>query len=122
MDLIGPLPAFLLAVLLISASPGPATALILRRVALRGTRAAVPTVLGLEAGLYALVRVDRRDPRCIIVNVDPDSGVASRLAAETDRATAPGMRRRLRHHRAAWPGLAWPGLVRVDDPVRIAPP
>ena len=46
------LPAFLLAVLLISASPGPAVALILRRAALRGTRAAVPTVLGLEAGLY----------------------------------------------------------------------
>jgi threonine/homoserine/homoserine lactone efflux protein len=48
----GTLAAFLLAVLLISASPGPAMALILRRAALRGTRAAVPTVLGLEAGLY----------------------------------------------------------------------
>src|SRR4051812_37216605 len=46
------LPAFLLAVLLISASPGPAMALILRRAALRGWRAAVPTVLGLELGLY----------------------------------------------------------------------
>ena len=46
------LPAFLLAVLLISASPGPAMALILRRAALHGTRAAVPTVLGLELGLY----------------------------------------------------------------------
>ena len=46
------LPAFLLAVLLISASPGPAMALILRRAALNGTRAAVPTVLGLELGLY----------------------------------------------------------------------
>lgn len=45
-------PAFLLAVLLISASPGPAMALIFRRAALRGLRAAVPTVLGLEAGLY----------------------------------------------------------------------
>lgn len=44
--------AFLLAVVLISASPGPAMALILRRAALRGTRAAVPTVLGLEVGLY----------------------------------------------------------------------
>lgn len=52
MDLIAVLPAFLLAVVLISASPGPAMALILRRAALRGTRAAVPTVLGLEAGLY----------------------------------------------------------------------
>ncbi len=51
-DLVAVLPAFLLSVLLISASPGPAMALILRRAALRGTRAAVPTVLGLEAGLY----------------------------------------------------------------------
>ncbi len=53
MDLVSSLPAFLLAVLLISASPGPAMALILRRAALRGFRAAVPTVLGLELGLYA---------------------------------------------------------------------
>jgi threonine/homoserine/homoserine lactone efflux protein len=47
-----PPPAFLLAVLLISASPGPAVALIVRRAALRGVRAAVPTVLGLELGLF----------------------------------------------------------------------
>jgi threonine/homoserine/homoserine lactone efflux protein len=46
------LPAFVLAVLLISASPGPAMALIFRRAALRGLQGAVPTVLGLEAGLY----------------------------------------------------------------------
>jgi threonine/homoserine/homoserine lactone efflux protein len=46
------LPAFLLAVLLISASPGPAMALIFRRAALRGLGGAVPTVLGLELGLY----------------------------------------------------------------------
>ena len=52
MDVIASLPAFLLAVLLISVSPGPAMALILRRAAVRGTRAALPTVLGLEAGLY----------------------------------------------------------------------
>ncbi|WP_239321317.1 LysE family translocator [Planomonospora parontospora] len=37
---------------LISASPGPAMALILRRAALHGFSGAVPTVLGLEAGLY----------------------------------------------------------------------
>lgn len=53
MDLAPSLPAFVVAVLLISASPGPAQALILRRAALRGFRGAVPTVLGLEAGLYA---------------------------------------------------------------------
>jgi threonine/homoserine/homoserine lactone efflux protein len=51
-DVLAVLPAFLLAVLLISASPGPAMALILRRAALHGTRAAVPTVLGLELGLF----------------------------------------------------------------------
>ncbi len=52
MDLIALMPAFVVAVLLISASPGPAMALILRRAAVHGWRAAVPTVLGLEAGLY----------------------------------------------------------------------
>jgi threonine/homoserine/homoserine lactone efflux protein len=46
------LPAFLGAVLLISASPGPAMALVVRRAALRGLRGAVPTVLGVELGLY----------------------------------------------------------------------
>src|SRR3954453_15422144 len=51
-DVVSSLPAFVLAVLLISASPGPAMALILRRAALRGWRGAVPTVLGLELGLY----------------------------------------------------------------------
>ena len=53
MDLVTSLPAFVLAVFLISASPGPAMALILRRAAVGGFRAAVPTVLGLEVGLYA---------------------------------------------------------------------
>jgi threonine/homoserine/homoserine lactone efflux protein len=53
MDLLPVLPGFALAVLLISASPGPAMALILRRAALRGFRHTVPVVLGLEAGLYA---------------------------------------------------------------------
>jgi threonine/homoserine/homoserine lactone efflux protein len=43
---------FVVAVFLISASPGPAVALILRRAALRGFRSAVATVLGLELGLY----------------------------------------------------------------------
>lgn len=46
------LPTFVVAVLLISASPGPAMALILRRAALRGFRSSVLTVLGLELGLY----------------------------------------------------------------------
>ena len=52
MDLSVSLPAFVVAVLLISASPGPAMALILRRTALHGMRTAVPLILGLELGLY----------------------------------------------------------------------
>jgi threonine/homoserine/homoserine lactone efflux protein len=51
-DLVTSLPAFVLAVVLIAASPGPAMALILRRAAMRGFRATVPTVLGIELGLY----------------------------------------------------------------------
>lgn len=46
------LPAFLLAVLVIAASPGPAVVLILQRASAHGFRAAVPTVLGLELGLF----------------------------------------------------------------------
>ncbi|OLF15119.1 LysE family translocator [Actinophytocola xanthii] len=52
MELVALLPAFVLAVVLISASPGPAMALILRRAAVRGFAGARPTVLGLEVGLY----------------------------------------------------------------------
>src|SRR3989337_1884564 len=52
MDVVVLLPAFVLAVVLISASPGPAMALIFQRAAAGGWRGAVPTVLGLEFGLY----------------------------------------------------------------------
>jgi threonine/homoserine/homoserine lactone efflux protein len=45
--------AFLLAVLVVTATPGPAMALIVRRAGLQGFRPAVATVLGLEAGLFA---------------------------------------------------------------------
>jgi threonine/homoserine/homoserine lactone efflux protein len=62
MDLLGLLPAFVVAVLLISASPGPAMALIFRRAALPGLRGAVPTVLGLEAGLYPWALTTPRPP------------------------------------------------------------
>lgn len=44
--------AFVITVLVIAATPGPAVALILRRAGLHGLRAAVPTVLGLELGLF----------------------------------------------------------------------
>ena len=46
------LPAFVVTVLVIAATPGPAVALILRRAGTGGFRAAIPTVLGIEAGLY----------------------------------------------------------------------
>lgn len=49
---VGSLPAFLLAVLIIAASPGPAIVLILQRAGAHGFRAAIPTVLGLELGLF----------------------------------------------------------------------
>ena len=49
---INSLPAFLLAVLVIAASPGPAIVLILQRAGAHGFRAAIPTVLGLELGLF----------------------------------------------------------------------
>lgn len=52
MEIVALLPTFVLAVLLISASPGPAMALIFRRAAIHGMRTAVPLVLGLELGLY----------------------------------------------------------------------
>jgi threonine/homoserine/homoserine lactone efflux protein len=44
--------AFLLAVLVVSATPGPAMALIVRRAGLQGFRPAVATVLGLELGIF----------------------------------------------------------------------
>ena len=52
MDLLRQLPAFLAAVALISAVPGPAVALLIRRCSVGGFPAGVPVVLGLEAGLY----------------------------------------------------------------------
>jgi len=52
MELVTRLPAFLVAVVAISAVPGPAFALIVRRSSLGGFRAAIPVVLGIELGLY----------------------------------------------------------------------
>jgi len=46
------LPAFVLAVVLVSASPGPAFALVVRRTALRGLGYGLATIVGLEVGLY----------------------------------------------------------------------
>lgn len=44
--------AFLVAVLVVTATPGPAMALIIRRAGLQGFRPAIATVLGLELGLF----------------------------------------------------------------------
>src|SRR5262245_27866742 len=46
------LPAFVVAVVLVSASPGPAFALVVRRTALRGLGYGLATIAGLELGLY----------------------------------------------------------------------
>jgi threonine/homoserine/homoserine lactone efflux protein len=51
-ELLRQLPAFFAAVALISAVPGPAVALLIRRCSFGGFRAGVPIVLGLETGLY----------------------------------------------------------------------
>lgn len=51
-DLLPVVPAFLVAVLVIAATPGPAVALIVRRAAVHGWRRAVPLVVGIEAGLF----------------------------------------------------------------------
>ncbi|MGH3360454.1 MAG: LysE family translocator [Nocardioidaceae bacterium] len=52
MESMAALPSFALAVVLISASPGPAMALIVRRASLRGLGSAAATILGLEVGIY----------------------------------------------------------------------
>ena len=52
MELLTGLPAFIAAVALISAVPGPAVALLIRRCSVGGFAAGVPIVLGLETGLY----------------------------------------------------------------------
>jgi len=44
---------FLLAVALLAMVPGPATALVVRRSALHGARAAQPLVAGIEVAIYA---------------------------------------------------------------------
>jgi threonine/homoserine/homoserine lactone efflux protein len=55
MAIVRELPAFFAAVLLISAVPGPAVALLVRRAAVGGFAGAFPVVLGLESGLYVWI-------------------------------------------------------------------
>ena len=60
----------------------------------------------------AAVRVDRRDPRCIIVNVDPDSG-------RPDAQLLKSIGQQRQACAGVYGTIVRPGLVRVDDPVRI---
>lgn len=52
-DVLANLPAFAIAVLILAIVPGPATALVVRSSAVRGTRRAIPTIGGLELGNFA---------------------------------------------------------------------
>jgi threonine/homoserine/homoserine lactone efflux protein len=55
MELVRELPTFVVAVLLLSAVPGPAVAVLIRRAAIDGLAGATPLVLGLESGLYVWI-------------------------------------------------------------------
>jgi len=106
--------AFVVAVLLISASPGPAMALILRRAALRGFRSSVATVLGLEAGLYLWA-------------LGAGAGLAALVAASTAAYTvlrvvgaAVLLYLGLRALRAAWGGAHEAGTTDAGQPDRRA--
>jgi threonine/homoserine/homoserine lactone efflux protein len=55
MELLGRLPLFLGAVLLIAAVPGPVVLLLIRRGSIGGFAAAAPAVVGAEVGLYAWI-------------------------------------------------------------------
>ncbi|GAA2047989.1 LysE family translocator [Williamsia deligens] len=55
MDLVELLPAFVLAVVVVTATPGPAFALIVQRTAVRGLRHGLATLTGTGLGLYTWV-------------------------------------------------------------------
>ncbi|GAA0853189.1 LysE family translocator [Streptosporangium amethystogenes subsp. fukuiense] len=113
MDLVSSLPAFVLAVVLISASPGPAMALILRRAALRGFSGAVPTVLGLEAGLYLWALLAAAGLAALVA--------ASEVAFLVLRVVGAGFLLYLgiRAWRSAWRGRGTSG---ADEEVAVADP
>ena len=110
MHLATSLPAFLLAVLLISASPGPAMALIFRRAALRGLAGAVPTVLGLELGLYCWALFAGAGFAALVA--------ASEIAYLALRVVGAAvlLYLGLRAFRAAWLARREPDAVPVPDP------
>ena len=97
-----PLLAFLGAVLLISASPGPAMALILRRASLRGFRSAVATVAGLELGIYLWALAAAAGFAALVA--------ASETAYVVLRVVGAGV--------LLWLGLrAWRSARRPDEPI-----
>jgi threonine/homoserine/homoserine lactone efflux protein len=106
------LPAFLLAVLLISASPGPAMALIFRRAALRGLAGAVPSVLGLELGLYCWALFAGAGFAALVA--------ASEIAYLVLRVVGAAVLLYLgvRAFRAAWLARRDPDAVPVPEPLR----
>ena len=130
MDLVASLPAFLLAVVLISASPGPALALITRRAALQGARGAFPTILGLEAGLYgwallagaglaALVAASETAYlvlRIVGAAVLLALGVRAWRAAWADRAEASEAQALPRLRRNAWFAFGEGAVVQLANP------
>jgi MOSC domain-containing protein len=62
----------------------------------------------------AIVRVDRRDNRCVVMNVDPQSG----------QPDAPLLQTAGRHHHAqagVYGSTVSPGLIRLGDPVLLGP-
>ncbi len=61
----------------------------------------------------AAVRVDARDSRCIVVNVDPESG-----RPDAQLLKRIGQQRQARA--GVYGSIVRPGLIRVDDPVRVA--
>ena len=61
----------------------------------------------------AAIRVDRRDSRCIIVNVDPESG-------RPDAGLLKLIGRRRQACAGVYGTVVLPGLVQVGDPVTIA--
>lgn len=133
MDLLVSLPTFLVAVVLISASPGPAMALIVRRAALRGFRASVPTVLGLEAGLYVWAILAGAGLAAVVAASEVAYNVLRVVGATVllilglhawraawrsrrDEAPIPPMGAQLRWQRGWWAAFAEGAVVQLANP------
>jgi threonine/homoserine/homoserine lactone efflux protein len=132
MDLLVSLPTFLVAVVLISASPGPAMALIVRRAALRGFRASVPTVLGLEAGLYVWAILAAAGLAAVVAASEVAYNVLRVVGATVllilglhawrawrsrrDEAPIPPMGGELRWQRGWWAAFAEGAVVQLANP------